>query len=111
MMQLSFIFVLVLAVAVALFAIQNNVPVQVRLLAWTFESSLVVVILTSAALGAALATFLGLPGAFRIRWRLREQLAKVQELERRFQDAQAQSGGESPQKPPSEDVPKAHPPL
>lgn len=92
-MQLSFIFVLILAVAVALFAIQNNAPVQVRLLAWTFESSLVVVILASAALGAALAAFLGLPGAFRVRWRLKAQSAKVRELERRLQELQDRGQG------------------
>lgn len=98
-MQLYLIFVLVLAVAVALFAIQNNAPVQVRLLAWTFESSLVVVILASAALGAALAAFLGVPGAFRLRWRLREQSARVRELERRLQELQGQ-GLEGPPPPP-----------
>ncbi len=101
-MQLYFLFVLVLAVAVALFAIQNNAPVQVRLLVWTFESSLVVVILSSAALGAALAVFLGLPGAFRIRWRLKEQLAKVRELEQKLQDLQARSREKPLQEPSPE---------
>jgi len=63
-----------------------------------FEGSPVVVLPASAAL----AVFLGLPGAFRIRWRLKEQLTKVRELEQRLQDLQARSQGKPLQEPSPE---------
>ena len=69
--QAGLIFSLVLAIVVAVFAIQNAGAVMLKVGSWAVETSLVVVILVSAAAGAAVASLLGLPGWFRVRRRLR----------------------------------------
>lgn len=75
---------LILALAVAVFAVQNASSVQVNFLTWHFESSLVVVILLSAALGAVVTVLLGIPRALRDRRQLKEQSARLMELEQRL---------------------------
>jgi len=87
-------FVFLLALLTAAFAIQNTASVTVRLLLWEFESPLAIVILGSAALGAALAYVLSLGG----RWKRAQQAralgstvesqgARIRELEKQLQDA------------------------
>jgi len=51
---------IILALLVAVFAVQNAVPVQVTFLAWSAETSLVLVILGAAAVGAVCVGVLGL---------------------------------------------------
>lgn len=81
---------LVFALIVAVFAVQNDVAVSVRFLAWGFETSLVIVILGSAVLGALM---VGLPGLFR-QLALRLKLREVQSRLRRSQDELAHSRAE-----------------
>ncbi len=45
---------LMFAIVIAIFALQNTVTVHVRFLAWEYETSLVLIILGSATLGAIL---------------------------------------------------------
>ena len=95
MSQLYLVIALLFAVAVAVFAVQNATPVQVNFLRWHFESSLVVVILISAALGALLTVLLGVPRVLRIRRRLKEESTRLMELEQRLKE----QGGEAPPGP------------
>lgn len=81
MNQLYLIGFLILAAAIAIFAIQNSGEAVVKFIWWQFQSSLVVIVLISTAFGAIMAILLSLPGAFRLRTRLREQSQKVVELE------------------------------
>ncbi|MGE5850816.1 MAG: lipopolysaccharide assembly protein LapA domain-containing protein [Candidatus Methylomirabilota bacterium] len=69
--QLALILSLALAILVAVFAVQNSVPVTLRFGFWSVETSLVVVILVAVAAGAAVASLLGLPGWIRDRHRLK----------------------------------------
>jgi uncharacterized integral membrane protein len=69
--QTAFIFFLVLAIAVALFAVQNSGSVVLRFGPMWTETSLVVVILVSVVVGAVLASLLGLPRWMRDRLQLR----------------------------------------
>jgi uncharacterized integral membrane protein len=78
--QVALILSLVLAILVAVFAIQNAGPVALRFGIWSVETSLVVVILVAAAAGAAVASFLGLPGWIRDRRRLRVQSRELETL-------------------------------
>ena len=71
---------LILAVLVATFAVQNAVPVTVRFLAWNFESSLVVVILLAAGVGAFASALVSLPQAIRAWSRLRQRETEVARL-------------------------------
>ena len=80
MSQAALILSLILAIAVAVFAIQNAGPVTLRFGFWSVETSLVVVILVATAAGAALASLLGLPGWIRNRRRLRLQARELEAL-------------------------------
>jgi uncharacterized integral membrane protein len=85
MNQLSLIGFLILAMIVAIFSIQNSGEAVVKFIWWQLQSSLVVVILISTALGAIMAIFLSLPGTFRLRMRMREQAQRIAELEQQLQ--------------------------
>lgn len=85
MNQLSLIGFLILAMIVAIFSIQNSGEAVVKFIWWQLQSSLVVVILISTALGAIMAIFLSLPGTFRLRMRIREQAQRIAELEQQLQ--------------------------
>jgi putative membrane protein len=82
-----------LAILIALFALQNTFPVTVQFLFWDYQTSLVLVILGSTAIGAALSAIASL-GA---RWRhgretrlltaaLEEERKRIAELERRVRN-------------------------
>lgn len=85
MNQLSLIGFLILAMIVAIFSIQNSGEAVVKFIWWQLQSSLVVVILISTALGAIMAICLSLPGTFRLRMRMREQAQRIAELEQQLQ--------------------------
>lgn len=58
-MQLVFILLTLLLLAVAIFALQNAEPVTVRFLHWQIHSSVAVVTLAATAVGALIAALLG----------------------------------------------------
>jgi putative membrane protein len=58
-------FAFFIAVLTAVFALQNTTRVTVHLLFWQYETSLVLVILGAAALGALLASMLAIGSAWR----------------------------------------------
>jgi uncharacterized integral membrane protein len=78
--QAALIFSLILAILVALFAVQNAGPVTLRFGFWSVETSLVVVILVATVAGAAMASLVGLPGWIRDRRRLRAQARELEAL-------------------------------
>jgi len=86
MNQLYLISFLVLAAAIAIFAIQNSGEAVVTFIRWQFHSSLVVVVLISTAVGVIMAGLLSLPGSFRLRARLREATQRIVELEERLRE-------------------------
>ncbi|MBZ0169575.1 hypothetical protein MELA_00436 [Candidatus Methylomirabilis lanthanidiphila] len=90
MNQFSLIGFLILAMIVAVFSVQNSGEAVVKFIWWQFQSSMVVVILISTALGAIMAILLNLPGHFRLRMRIREQSQHIAELERRLQEREPQ---------------------
>jgi uncharacterized integral membrane protein len=89
MNQLSLVGFLILAVVIATFSVQNSGEAVVKFIWWQFQSSLVVVILISTALGAIMAIFLSLPGTFRLRMRLREQAQRIATLEQQLNECEA----------------------
>ncbi len=78
--QAALIISLTLAILVAIFAVQNASPVSLRFGIWSVETSLVVVILVAAVVGAAMASLLRLPGWIRDRRRLRSQARELEAL-------------------------------
>jgi putative membrane protein len=72
---------LICALLVAIFAVQNAKPVVVAFLVWQFKISLVLVILGTAALGAAAAFLLGTVRLIRQSRRLKEADLCIERLE------------------------------
>lgn len=78
-MPLVYVIIVVSALAVALFALQNATPVSVNFLVWrTKDAPLAAVILISASAGVVVAGLIG----FIQRWRLR---SRIRQLESRLQ--------------------------
>jgi uncharacterized integral membrane protein len=80
-MQLLLIFGIAFAVAAVAFALQNNVPVTVSLLFWSFDSSLAMVLLLAIGLGAIIAGLVSSPAVIRGQWataRLRREVAALE---------------------------------
>lgn len=73
-MPFVYVGITVMAVAIAIFALQNADPVSIRFLAWRLDGApLAAVILLSGVAGALLATAVGLLQ----RWRLRAQIRQL----------------------------------
>jgi uncharacterized integral membrane protein len=97
--QASLILSFILAVLVALFAVQNAGPVTLRFGLWSVETSLVVVILVAAAAGAAMASLAGLPGWIKNRRRLRAQARELEALRAGHSSAAPSPPDSSPHPP------------
>ncbi len=82
-MPFVYLLIAAVAIAVAIFALQNADHVTVRFLAWQIERApLAAVILVSGAVGAVLVSLVG----FIQRWRLR---SKIRQLENRLRSLEA----------------------
>ncbi|MBP2652956.1 MAG: hypothetical protein H6Q73_525 [Firmicutes bacterium] len=79
--MLYFVLALVFMLVVTVFAVQNALPVTVGFLYWSFETSLVIVILCAAIFGALAATSISVPVQIRLRWELRKARQRSGELE------------------------------
>lgn len=82
-MQLLLVVALVFASFVALFALQNAQTVPIRFFNWATETSVAVIALAAAALGAVSAVLAGLVRRFAIGFKLRQARAELARLERR----------------------------
>lgn len=81
-MQFYVLAVLVFALLIGVFAVQNAVPVDIRFLGWRFSGiSLVLVILTSLVVGALFAFVFGLVRQASLGRELRQCRVRNRELE------------------------------
>lgn len=83
-MQFFYWFVLLMAVGIAIFALQNSSgpPITVKFLVWQFETSLIYTLLGSTGVGILVILSLWIPRAIRSSMRLRESKKKIQNLEK-----------------------------
>jgi len=80
-MQLLLIFGIAFAIAAVAFALQNNVPVTVSFVFWSFDSSLAMVLLLAIGIGAIIAGLVSSPAVIKGQWasaRLRRQVAELE---------------------------------
>lgn len=80
-MQLLLIFGIAFAIAAVAFALQNNVPVTVSFVFWSFDGSLAMVLLLAIGLGAIIAGLVSSPAVIKGQWaaaRLRRQVAALE---------------------------------
>lgn len=82
MAQVVLVLAFLFSLLVAVFAVQNAEPVAVKFLAWRFETSLVIVILAAAALGAALLALLGIFAQLRLGILLKSTRGKASHLQK-----------------------------
>lgn len=80
-MMLYLLFALVFSLLVAVFAIQNSLPVSVSFVTWSFQTSLVIVILGAATFGALAVISLAVPMQLKARWDLKRVRQRQGELE------------------------------
>ena len=80
-MQIFLFFALAIAILAILFAVQNNEPATVSFLAWEFKGSLALILLITLAAGALISFFASMPNNIRIRWAVRTQRKKMNEME------------------------------
>lgn len=93
-MQVLFVVLTLVLLAVALFALQNPDPVTVRFLYWEVQASVAVVTLAAASAGALVAALLGTVSRLR-RW------SRARAEARPGQDAAAGAPGPGSPPPPS----------
>ncbi len=74
-------FALVFSIIVAVFAIQNSIAVTVSFLVWSFQTSLVIIILGSASVGALVIWCLATWAQFRMRREINKATQRQTELE------------------------------
>ncbi len=80
-MQLLLIFGIAFAVGAVAFALQNNVPVTVSFVFWSFDGSLAMVLLLAIGLGAIIAGLVSSPAVIKGQWaaaRLRRQVVALE---------------------------------
>lgn len=80
-MQVGFIVILIIAIFVAVFAIQNGAPVDVDLFFATFRTPLAVVMMTCIIIGAVIVLILGTTRQFKKRSESKEMKNKMRTLE------------------------------
>lgn len=80
MQHIYFIFGVVLGAAVAIFAVQNVTPVEIRFFLWQVEGPLAAVVLGAVGMGLVVALLLGLPDTILSRLRMRRLEHQVQDV-------------------------------
>jgi len=97
-MQLVFVLLTLLLLAVALFALQNSEHVTIRFWPWEVQASVAIVALAATATGALMAGLLSLTGRL-LRWRRHRAQARVS------RESVLRPEPRSPAGPPSPPVP------
>jgi putative membrane protein len=83
-MQFFYWLVLIMAVGIAVFAIQNSSAhlIAVKFLVWKFETSLIYALLGSTGVGILMILFLWVPRAIRASIRSSQSKKKIENLEK-----------------------------
>lgn len=82
-MQIFYWIMLLIAIGIAIFAIQNsNIPlITIKFLIWQFETSLIYTILGSIGIGILMTLFFWIPRAIKASIRSKELKKKIENLE------------------------------
>jgi uncharacterized integral membrane protein len=94
---------LAFSILIAVFAVQNSSPVPFQFLAYRAESvPLSVLVLISAALGAAAMLLLGLAREVSLRWRQRSISQQLRQAQARVTELETAAGAKQPTAVPAE---------
>jgi uncharacterized integral membrane protein len=95
---------LAFSILIAIFAVQNNTPVEVRFLVWgPAEVPVSVLVLISTLVGAAVMLLLGLNREVRLRWRQRHTAQELRAAQRRVAELEAKQPPPAPSAAPLEE--------
>ncbi|MCK4259757.1 MAG: LapA family protein [Halanaerobiales bacterium] len=83
-MQWTVVLALIFALLVGVFAVQNNIPVDLKFFTWQFNTSLAVIVLGGVALGALMIGILGLIVQIKSKIQIRALKGKIKVLERQL---------------------------
>lgn len=100
--MISLLLAFLFALLVAVFAVQNLLPVTVTFLWWSVQTSLVIVILGMATFGALVIFCLAGWVQFRLRRRLQTALNRQGQLERENQELKTRIEPDACQRPQAE---------
>lgn len=81
MAYITLLFTTLFAFLIAIFAVQNSMIVNVNLLVWNIEASLVLVILGAASLGFLMALSLQFYAQLKMRYQLYKAKSRIKQLE------------------------------
>lgn len=95
-MQLALILALLLAIAVAVFAVQNSIPVTVSFLLWEAQTSVVVLVLASALAGVLISALFAAARGLRLS-------SEIRDLRRRLREVKAAEASKPPPSPHAKD--------
>jgi len=102
MVNLVLVVSLIFALVVAIFAVQNNTPVDIAFLGWKYSGiSLVLVILGSAVAGAVAVFCLSMVKQFKLRMDLRHAKAQNEKLSTKIASLESKLQGLTPQTQPA----------
>ncbi|MGB4372380.1 MAG: LapA family protein [Halanaerobiales bacterium] len=98
-MNKKILLILLFALFIAVFSIQNASPVLIRLFVWDFNISLVLIVLGAIVFGAILMTLVTSLSSLRLNKEIKmekrekeELLAELEEMKRNYQDLLAKFG-------------------
>ncbi len=80
-MSFGLVAALILVFLAVAFALQNNEPITIQFFAWTFEGSLVLVLLTTLALGIIISVLASLPSQIKKSRTIAQQQKTITNLE------------------------------
>ena len=89
-MQRNIIIILLFAIVIAVFAIQNASPVLITFFSWNYQVSLVVVVLGATALGTIIMGLVASFSQLRLRRELRTLNREKEALRQTYQDLKKQ---------------------
>ena len=98
-MKVALLVLVVLLALVAAFAVQNPGIITLRFLQFTWDTSLLVVIVAAFAAGIVSAGLAGLPGFFRRRSEAGAAARRIRDLEAEVGDLRGKSGRSTPPAP------------
>ncbi|MCW6095266.1 LapA family protein [Clostridium sporogenes] len=81
-MRNGFVFSLIMALIVAIFAIQNAAAIPIKILFWEINFSLAIIILLSAVIGAVITGIMGIKKERGIKKQTKDISNKIEELEK-----------------------------
>ncbi len=85
-MQVVHLVALAVSLVAVMFALQNNLPVTVAILAWTFEGSLALILFVALIVGALVSVLASVPTVVKGRWAAASLKKRIAALEAELED-------------------------